>query len=241
MKSTQSAQQKSAHSKRPKKHEPLSPAASRIVQSALSADVSLSDLADMAQTDPAFALRVLSYVNNPVLGLGRRIDSIHQASMLLGLRGLRSLALSLVITHLAPETTGTETLLANCLRRAIAAQQIARRMGYLEPEIAFSLGLFLDSGLLVSAKTDPKAAINIGNSPACYRLIRERAEGLWMHPDFGRHRGEGPFSQRRIRRSDTAPPWFDLSDDVARPYCLGGGTRRSRVRRRLLHSSPRSR
>jgi diguanylate cyclase (GGDEF)-like protein len=185
MNSTQNVQSKASSAKRQKKTEPLSPAASQIVQAALRDDISLSDLSDMALGDPAFALRVLTYVNNPVLGIGRRIDSIQQAAMLLGLRGLRSLALSLVITHLAPETEGTEVLLANCLRRAIAAQYIAQRIQYPEPETCFTLGLFLDCGLLVSAKDDAKSAIVIGSSPACFRLIRERAVGFRMHPDLG--------------------------------------------------------
>jgi diguanylate cyclase (GGDEF)-like protein len=185
MKSTQSAQPKTPTQKRSKKLEPLSPAASRIVQSALNSEIELSALAEMAQSDPAFALRVLSYVNNPVLGLGRRVDSVQHAANLLGIRGLRSLALSLVITHLAPEAEGTESLLANCLRRAVASQIISRKIRFPDAEAAFTLGLFLDVGLLVSAKDDPKAAILIGNSPACFRLIRERAEGFRMHPDVG--------------------------------------------------------
>lgn len=171
--------------KKPRKLEPLSPAAARIVQAALRDDVQVSDLAEMANTDPAFALRVLSYVNNPVLGLGRRVDSIAQAASLLGIRGIRSLALSLVITHLAPETDGLEVLLANCLRRAVAAREIARLSRQWEVDASFTVGLFLDAGLMVTAKQDPKAALLVATSPACFRLIRERAQGLPMHPDMG--------------------------------------------------------
>lgn len=139
----------------------------------------------MATSDPAFALRVISYVNNPVLGIGRRIDSIQQAANLLGLRGLRSLALSLVITHLAPEAEGTEPLLANCLRRAVAAREIARQSRLAEPDACFTVGLFLDSGLLVNARQDPKSAVAIALSPGPFRLVRERAAGFRMHPDLG--------------------------------------------------------
>jgi diguanylate cyclase (GGDEF)-like protein len=179
------AQQRPPLSKKGRKLEPLSPAASRIVQAALQEDISVSDLANMAGSDPAFALRVLAFVNNPVLGVGRRIDSIHQAAALLGLRGLRSLALSLVITHLAPDMDGTEVLLANCLRRAVTAREIAKRMQGIAPEPCFTVGLFLDSGLLVSARADLKAAIAIANSPSSFRQIRERAAGFSMHSDVG--------------------------------------------------------
>jgi diguanylate cyclase (GGDEF)-like protein len=168
-----------------RKLEPLSPAATHIIQAALRDDIAVAEVAAMATTDPAFALRVMSYVNNPVLGLGRRIDSIHQAANLLGLRGLRSLALSLVITHLAPEAEGTEPLLANCLRRAVAAREIARLLKHSEPDACFTVGLFLDSGLLVSAREDSKSAVAIALSPAPFRLLRERAAGFRMHPDVG--------------------------------------------------------
>lgn len=173
------------HTKRAHKHEPLSPAAARIIQAALRDDISVSELASLAASDPAFALRIISYVNNPVLGIGRRIESIQQAANLLGIRGMRSLALSLVITHLAPEAEGSEPLLANCLRRAVAAREIARLIGFAEPDACFTAGLFLDVGLLVSARHDPKSAIAIALSPAPFRLLRERAAGLPMHPDVG--------------------------------------------------------
>lgn len=182
--SSPSAQRQPTTGKK-KKLEPLSPAASRIVQAALREDIAVTELAGMAASDPAFALRILGYVNNPVLGIGRKIESVSQAAALLGIRGLRSLALSLVITHLAPEAEGTEMLLANCLRRAVATREVARRLRFPEPDACFTVGLFLDAGLLVSAREDPKSAILIANSPASFRLIRERAVGLRMHPDLG--------------------------------------------------------
>ncbi|HEY5955235.1 MAG TPA: diguanylate cyclase [Polyangiaceae bacterium] len=168
-----------------RKLEPLSPAATHIIQAAMRDDIAVTEMAAMATTDPAFALRVISYVNNPVLGLGRRITSIQQAATLLGLRGLRSLALSLVITHLAPESEGTEPLLANCLRRAVAAREVARLMKYAEPDACFTVGLFLDAGLLVNARNDAQSAIAIALSPAPFRLLRERAAGFRMHPELG--------------------------------------------------------
>lgn len=172
-------------SRRHVKLEPLSPAATRIIQAALREDVSVAELASMATADPAFALRIISYVNNPVIGIGRRIEDIQQAASMLGIRGLRSLALSLVITHLAPEASECEALLANCLRRAIAAQAIARHIRFAEPDACFTVGLFLDAGLLVSARLDQKLASAIALSPAPFRVLRERAAGFAEHTELG--------------------------------------------------------
>jgi len=170
--------------RRAKKLEPLSPAVTQIIQAALRDDISVAELASMATADPAFALRIIGYVNNPVIGIGRRISSVQQASSLLGIRGLRSLALSLVVTHLAADTAGSEPLLANCLRRAVAAQTVARHIRHSEPDACFTVGLFLDAGLLVSARQDPKHAIAIALSPASHRLLRERAAGFVEHTEL---------------------------------------------------------
>lgn len=165
--------------------EPLRPAALQIVQEARNDELSLQEFTLLAQSDAPFARRVLSYVSNPVLGPGEHVRDLHQASRLLGLGWLRSLAYSLLITHFAPEARDAESLLANCLRRAIAARELARKTQSSEPSICFTLGLFLDSGLLISAREDIKMAIAIGKSPADYRLIRENAAGFGMHPDIG--------------------------------------------------------
>jgi diguanylate cyclase (GGDEF)-like protein len=171
--------------RRTRKLEPLSPAATKIIQSALRDDISVAELASLATSDPAFALRILRYVNSPVIGIGRRIDSIQQAANLLGIRGLRSLALSLVITHLAPKAEGIEPVLANCLRRAAAARELARYIRFAEPDACFTVGLFLDAGLLVSAREDPQNALAIALSPAPFRLLRERAAGFLEHTALG--------------------------------------------------------
>ncbi len=52
--------------------------------------------------DPGFALRVLSLVNSPAMGRTQRVTNITQAATLLGVRGLRNVALSLVVGDLAP-------------------------------------------------------------------------------------------------------------------------------------------
>jgi diguanylate cyclase (GGDEF)-like protein len=167
------------------KSELISTSATRIVQIALRDDVSLGELAQLAATDPAFALRVLAFVNSPALGMRRKIDDVRQATNLLGVRGMRTLGLSLMVTNLGPPGVGSELLLANCLRRAIVAREIAVLLKTKEPDLYFTAGLLLDSGLLASAKKDLERAAYIAGAPAMYRVVHERVAGFVPHPQLG--------------------------------------------------------
>lgn len=163
---------------------PVSVAAARIVQAALREDVSVARLAELATQDPAFALKILAFVNSPLCGMGRHIDDVLHAATLLGVRGLRNLGLSLVVSDLAGRT-GTGPLLANCARRAVAARLLASALGERDVDVHFTVGLLLDSGLLLAARDFPELAVEIGSSPAAWRVTRERACGWLPHPEKG--------------------------------------------------------
>lgn len=169
-----------------KREQPASVAASQIVQMALRADVEVSELVDFARADPAFALRILSFVNSPLMGLSKHIDDVRQASTLLGIRGLRNLALSLLVAGFDNgKSQGNSLLLANCLRRAILARDLGRAFGSVDSDTLFTAGLFLDVGLMLEAKEKPELALEMGASPAPWRVTCERAAGLVPHPERG--------------------------------------------------------
>ena len=163
----------------------MSVAATRIVQAALKADVGIAELSGFARADPGFALRVLAFVNSPLMGFTKRIDDVRQACTMLGIRGLRTIALGLIVTGLTPTSARARHLLGNCLRRAIVARELAKAKGGMDADASFTNGLFLDMGLLLTANQDPDLAADIGSSPAIWRVTRERASGLLTHPERG--------------------------------------------------------
>ncbi len=167
------------------KPEMMSASAARIVQIALRENVSLGELAQLASTDPAFALRVLSFVNSPALGMRRRVEDVQQATNLLGVRGMRTLGLSLMVTSLGPPGAGSEILLANCLRRALIARELAILIKSKDADLCFTTGLLLDAGLLASAKKEMDRAVYIASAPAIYRVVHERVAGFVPHPQLG--------------------------------------------------------
>jgi diguanylate cyclase (GGDEF)-like protein len=169
----------------PNKDTPLSVIALQIVKEALKPEASPASLARMAEQDPAFALRIIAVVNSAAFGFARRVSDVKQAAALLGVRGLRSLGLSLALSDMVPVGEEGQALLANSLRRAIASQLLAERFGERERDAYFTAGLFLEVGLLARARDDLPTALQIARSPANDRVIFERAVGGADHPTRG--------------------------------------------------------
>ena len=164
---------------------PLSLAALQIVQASLKENTAVSTLAGLAESDPAFAIRVLSLVNSAAFGVGRKVTDVRQASGLLGIRGLRNIGLNLALTDMVPRSESGGVLLTTCLRRATAARLLAQSAGARDLDGYFTAGLFLDVGLLSRARDDAKGTTEIARLPARNRVIFERSLGLVDHAELG--------------------------------------------------------
>jgi diguanylate cyclase (GGDEF)-like protein len=162
-----------------------SAAAIQIVREAAREGVSVGDLARLALSDPAFAIRVLGLVNSPGLGRGRVIDDVGQAASMLGVRGLQTVGLSLVLSDLAPMGPDGELMLVQSLRRAMAARMLAREMQVGDADRHFTTGLLLEVGLMVHAVVDRAVAGELARLPAAHRVLHEEARGLVPHPIAG--------------------------------------------------------
>lgn len=163
----------------------MSPGARSIVQAALRDDVSVMELAEMAAVDPAFALRVLAVANSSAYGLSRKVATVEHAAALLGIRGLRNIALGMLVADLVPAAEGAACFLSNCLRRAVAAREIAVVSGLASPDDGFFAGLLLEVGLLHQACDHFDLAVQVARAPGRHRPLRERAYGLLPHPQLG--------------------------------------------------------
>ena len=155
-----------------------------IVQAALREDVSVGELAKLAESDPGFAVRLLALVNSPAYG-ARKVSNVGQASSLLGIRGLRNLALSFVVSDMAPTGDAGKSLLAASLRRAVAARKVGEAVGFRDLDACFTTGLLLEVGLLRQAAESLDEAASIARAPAAQRPVLERASGWQGHPDGG--------------------------------------------------------
>src|ERR1700709_1936036 len=107
---------------------PVCVVATQIIQTALQPDVALADLAKLAEGDPGFALRVLAIVNSAAFSRAHRVAEVRQACALLGVRGLRNLALGLVINDMIPTGEIGQLLFVISIRRAVAARLIEQAL-----------------------------------------------------------------------------------------------------------------
>ncbi|HEX4337000.1 MAG TPA: diguanylate cyclase [Polyangiaceae bacterium] len=164
---------------------PIAVGATRIVQEALNDDVELATLTRLAEQDPGFAVRVVLAVNSGAFGLSRTVSDVRQACSLLGVRGLRNLALSLVVSDMIPTGNEGTILLVNSLRRAVSARLIAEALREKQPDEFFTIGLFLEIGLLQSARGDLAGTADVARLPALHRPTYERACGRVEHPVSG--------------------------------------------------------
>jgi two-component system cell cycle response regulator len=164
---------------------PLSLIALQIVRESLAPEASLLDLAKLAESDPGFALRIIAMVNSAGFGPQRHVSDVRQAVSLVGIRGLRSIGMSLALSDMIPVGEAGRILLANSLRRAAASQFLARRLGMKEVDEYFTTGLFLEVGLLSRAREDLLGAAEVARLPALHRVMHERAAGQVDHPAVG--------------------------------------------------------
>jgi len=165
---------------------PISALAMQIVQTALKPNCSVSELAQLASTDPGFGMRLLSVINSAAYALPNKVSDVAQASALLGVDGMKNIALGLSMSQMAPIGPDGEVLLANSLRRAVAARLLAQRMGLSKlSDECFTAGLFLETGLLALANSNLKLAGEVARWPAEARPVHERLVGTTPHPVRG--------------------------------------------------------
>jgi len=129
-------------------------------------NVAMSDIARLVQQDQALSAKVLKTVNSSFYGLSSSCGSIDRAMGYLGLNTVKSLVLgfSLVETTKSAGDEGFD--LSAHWRRAIigasGARAVAKLIGGVDPDEAFTAALFQDLGMLASfaaMKTDYAHAI----------------------------------------------------------------------------------
>ncbi len=192
-------------------NDPMVVTALQIVREAVQADVQLSQLTKRAHGDPGFALRVISVANSPAMGFRRKVADLQHASQLLGVRGLRNIALGLAVGGMVPPSEAGKLLMAQSLRRASAARLIAERLEASIPDEYFTAGLLLEIGLLARAREEPENTLDVARTPAVHRVLYEHASGQTDHAVGGaqvvREMGlSGELELAVLHHHDAEPP-----------------------------------
>lgn len=101
-------------------------------------DVDLVDVVRIVTGDPSLSFRVLQATNSAAMGLNRKIASVQEAVILLGLARIRQWVALMLISDIAENATTDQ--LATTMTRARLCQVVAQRLD-LDVDAAFTVGL----------------------------------------------------------------------------------------------------
>jgi len=100
--------------------------------------VDLDELAKLISLDPKLSFKVLRFINSASLGFTKRISSIQQAVMYIGLKKLRAWASLFIMSEMQSKNS---ELLKTGLIRAEMCYFISRELAIDDPESAYTVGL----------------------------------------------------------------------------------------------------
>ncbi len=151
---------------------------------------STKEFADLIATDQGLAAKVLRLINSAFYSLRSPVSSLRHASALLGVRTLKSMALSVSAIHLfrRPMPPYDPTLFwRHCLAVALAGPKIARKFGLSCLDEIYVAGLLHDvgGGLFMQHYPRDYAEITLPSSEGTPEaLAREEEKFGQSHPEL---------------------------------------------------------
>ncbi len=136
----------------------FSSAVQEVIRAADKETTTAVDVGRALQGDPALAAKILRLANSSWFGLTRSIESLDQAVVLLGRKGVRSLAIaassySWMARDLPGWSLGPKQLWLHSSSAALAASLLARRSRLTDPDLALTAGLLHDIGMVALSMT----------------------------------------------------------------------------------------
>lgn len=116
-------------------------------------DISIEKLAQKIQMDPVIAARVVQVANSALYGGGNKNDSIQDAIKKIGLEGVRTIVMGVVLRDLfMPNTEVVIKRMAqfyeHSIRIGVICYELAKRLPGLDPDHAFLAGILHDIGVV---------------------------------------------------------------------------------------------
>ena len=136
-------------------------------------DVHVRDIAALIERDPALTAKLLRLCNSASFGLRQRVSSIERATVMLGLKPIKHLALGLMIVRDSQARSGDGFDHQNYWRRAsvtaVSARTLAEQTLPTLSGEGFVCGLLLDIGQLLLQQVAPQAYREVIRSWAANR------------------------------------------------------------------------
>ena len=122
-------------------------------------NVDLQKTVQLVSHDSALSTQVLHMANSPLFGLRQRITTLRGAALTLGVCRLRDIVTSCSLMQITPAKVGewnAASFWEHSLACALISRNLARKLGYADPERAYLAGLVHDLGILVNVLLLPK-------------------------------------------------------------------------------------
>jgi HD-like signal output (HDOD) protein len=133
----------------------------RIIKTVEDPKSSAGQLHKIVSSDPALVTRILKVVNSSFYGLPGQIASVERAIVLLGLNGVKNLAVAASLGQLfrgakMPEPFTARDLWTHCLAVAVGSRELAKHLSLPIADEAFLAGMIHDVGLLANLQLWPE-------------------------------------------------------------------------------------
>ncbi len=124
-------------------------------------DATLDDMASCLSRDPALAAKLLRLANSSLFGVSKEVTTLQRATMLLGMKTVKLMALSFSLIGALPRTGRLgrfdySEYWRRSLVSAIAARSLAKLVKNPDGDEAFLCGLLIHFGKLVLARCLPR-------------------------------------------------------------------------------------
>ncbi len=130
----------------------------KILNAVQSDDNCFDELANIIMADPALTARILKIANSSLYGLSKQVESISQATALIGTQTLKNIALSFVFVKKFQEVEisgfDLDLFWRRSISAAVAAEIISDKVGSKDSDI-FVSALLQDIGVLILFLSDP--------------------------------------------------------------------------------------
>lgn len=125
----------------------------RLTELTANPDVSLDEVAQVVERDPAITANVLKIINSAYFGLPRRVASVRETVKYLGIQPLKNIVLTVEVFEGMASGKTAKALQMDALGRACAMRELLGRTP--QAEAAFAAGILADVGQLLIATRLP--------------------------------------------------------------------------------------
>lgn len=150
----------------------------QLVQSLNNPNADYGDIAKKISADQTLSLKLLRLVNSAHFGLSRKVASVNEATVMLGMARLKTLVIASGFANSAKDVEGLDIkkFWSESFRVATLAKWFAQRSNSVDPDVAFTAGIIHNIGRLLLHLAQPNRAKAIQTLVEESRVSRTQAE-----------------------------------------------------------------